>query len=93
MEDIPPLPYHQKVLLAAHRIAEMHNVNRGYEFYYLGSDLILRPWQNVQGRGRVYLQTIRVTSNDIVSRDETLISELEREICNIQPKINIHSQE
>ena len=75
-----PLSYHQKVLLAAHRIAEINNINRGYEFYYLGSDLILCPWHNVQGL-RVSLPIIRVTYDDIVCRDESLISEIEREIC------------
>ncbi|MEK6856567.1 MAG: hypothetical protein AABX49_00985 [Nanoarchaeota archaeon] len=80
MEEIQSLSYHQKVLLAAQRVAEINNVNRGYEFYYFGSDLILCPWHNIQGL-RVYLPTIRVTCDDIVCRDESLISEIEREIC------------
>lgn len=81
MEEIQPLNYHEKALLASLRIARRSG-NSGYEFYYLGSDLILRPWHNLQGR-RIYLQEIRVTCDDIVSRDEELISELEGEIRKI----------
>lgn len=75
----PPL-YHQRALLAALKLTGEYKGERGYEFYYVGSDPMLVPFHNIPGRGRTYFRGIRVTSEDVVGSDKTLVSELEREI-------------
>ncbi len=74
------LSYQQRVILAALELTKECSYIKGYEFYMAGNDLVITPWINIEDRGRVYSEFLRVTNDKILGRDETIVSELEEKL-------------
>ena len=72
------LSYQQKALLAAEKICRENDGTRGYDISFINGILYLEPWSTLDGQKRIFADLL--VGDKILSREETLVNELEEKI-------------